>query len=341
MSKLTIRILMALIFLFCSEGARAQSDSITDTVKPYHYNFAEWCREHNVATSLDAGISLSSMGIGLEVKTPVTRWLDIRAGVDWMPKVSLPMSFNLNTYSDGMPTGNFNRVAGLLYDLTGMEVDETVNMKGSGTMVNFKFMADFFPFQANRHWHVTVGFFAGTAKIAKAINTKDEKPTLVALNIYNRAYEYFTDPETVDVPLGGDSYLNPDLVDELKDKFKEYGRMGVHIGDFKNGKPYIMEPAPDGSISAKAFVNHFKPYVGLGYSTDLDKDKRWHFSVDAGVIFWGGDPKVINYDYSNNREINFTKDLTNIRGKVGSYMKIVRALPVYPLLAFRFSYSIL
>lgn len=302
----------------------------------------QWSQTNHVADALDIGLSISSMGIGLEVKTPVTKWVDLRAGLDWLPRFSVPLSFNLNTYSDGLPTGNFNHVASMLYDMTGIYVDETVNMTGKAQMLNFKFMVDVYPVPSNRHWRVTAGFFAGTSKAATAVNTYEEKPTLVGLNIYNRAYEYFTHLESIyDVPLGGGTYMNPELVEKLQSKFEKYGRMGVHIGDFKDGTPYIMEPAPDGSVSAQAFVNHFKPYLGAGYSTDLDQKGKWHLGVDLGVIFWGGAPSVINHDYVTGKDINFTKQLVNIRGKVGDYMNVIKAFPVYPLVAVRISYSIL
>ena len=338
------KVLVLIIILFVSFESSSQTvsnDSLKGVEKLWH-NVSSWCKEKNVATSLDGGVTLGSMGLGLEIKTPLTKWVDLRAGIDWLPTFTVPMTFNLNTYSDGIPTGNFNHVAEMVYEMTGIHIDETVNMKGKGHMLNFKLLFDVFPVPSNRHWHVTAGFFAGTSQIAKAINTYAEKPTLVGLNIYNRGYEYFTHLEDIyDVPLGGGIYMDPEMVEKLQQRFNDYGRMGVHIGDFKDGTPYIMEPAPDGTISAKAFVNHFKPYLGAGYSTDIDREGRWHFGIDLGALFWGGDPDVINHDYRTGKDINFTKDLINIRGKVGSYMKTIRALPIYPVLEVRFSYTIL
>lgn len=305
-------------------------------------NVRRWCEIHDIATSLDAGVSLSDMGIGLEIKTPVTKWVDLRAGVDWFPRFNLMMKFNLNTYADGVPTGNFQNVAQMVYENTGIEMDETVHMHGVGSMVNFKLLADIFPVPSNRHWHITAGFYAGTSRVGRAYNAYDEKPTLVGLNIYNRGYEYFTNLKDIfNVPLGNNTYMDPDLVKKMQEKFRHYGRMGIHIGDFKDGTPYIMEPSPDGTVTAKAFVNHFKPYIGAGYNTDLDKEGKWHFGVDLGMLIWGGAPDVINHDYVTGKDINFTKDLVNIRGKVGDYMKIIKAFPVFPVVALRFSYTIL
>lgn len=353
MKHLISYISLFLIAVFLPLGGKAQDASVSqedisivsvseiftpakDTV-PMLPQSHSWFKRHNIADHLDVGIDIGSMGVGIEVKTPVTRWAQVRAGVVWMPRFTVPMSFNLNTYSDGIPTGNFNRVAQMLYDMTGITLDEKVNMKGKGSMVNFKFLIDVFPFQKNRHWHFTAGFYLGTSKIATAINTYEEKPTLVGLNIYNRGYEYFTNLESIySVP-----YLDPELVEKLQARFRSYGRMGVHIGDFADGKPYIMEPSPDGTVSAKALVNRFKPYIGAGYSTFLDKGRRWNFAVDLGALFWGGEPDVINHDYYTGRDINFTKELHNIRGKVGDYMDIIKALPVYPVLQLSISYSIL
>lgn len=311
-------------------------------VKGFFNKVKDWGVENNVANHLDVGLEIGSMGLGLEVKAPVTKWVNLRAGLDWVPRFQLPLDFNLNTYADGLPTGNFNHVAQLLYDMTGIELDETVNMHGRGSMLNFKFLVDVYPVPENRHWHLTAGFYAGTSEIGYAFNDVGEKPTLVALNIYNKAYQYFTTLESVfDVPLGGGNYMDPNLVRRLQRKFEQYGRMGIHIGDFKDGRPYIMEPAPDGTVSAKAFVNHFKPYLGAGYATDLDASGRWHLGVDLGVLFWGGAPDIINHDYRTGQNINFTKNLVNLRGKVDTYMKAIKAFPVYPVIAVRFSYSIL
>lgn len=305
-------------------------------------NVSSRCEANGIADHLDVGLSLGTMGFGIEVKTPITKWVDLRVGIDWMPRFKFPMNFSLSTFEEGLPTGNFSQVAEMVYNNTGIEMDETVKMHGVGSMVNFKLIADIFPVPSNRHWHISAGFYAGTSQIGKAYNYYEEKPTLVALNLYNRGYEYFTTLEDIfNVPTGGNTYLDPDVVEKIQAKFRAYGRLGMNIGDFKDGTPYIMEPSPEGTITAKAFVNHFKPYLGAGYNTDLDESGRWHLGVDLGVLFWGGAPDIINHDYVNDRDINFTKDLINVRGKVGDYVKVIKSFPVYPVVSVRFSYSIL
>ena len=48
---------------------------------------------------------------------------------------------------------------------------EEVRMIGKPKMLNFKFLVDVFPFQENRHWHFTAGFYLGSSKIGTALTT--------------------------------------------------------------------------------------------------------------------------------------------------------------------------
>lgn len=296
----------------------------------------EWCKANGVADNLDVAFTLGTGGLGLEVATPVTRWTRVRAGVEWMPSFHLPLSFEISSFSEGAVNNDISHIQQMVYDMTGLHIDDNVDMTAKPNILNFKFLVDVFPFQENRHWHFTAGFYAGSATIGKAYNQRNEMPTLVALNLYNRAYEFFTTVEDIyDVPLGGGNYLDPDQVIELQEKFNEYGRVGIHIGDFKDGKPYLMEPSKDGAVRAKARTNPFKPYLGFGYNGALDREKRWNVGVEAGVLLWGGAPQVILHD-----GVNMNKDLVNVRGKVGDYLDFMKAVPVYPLVSFKISYTL-
>lgn len=296
----------------------------------------KWLKDRHVADNLDVAFTVGTGGLGLEVATPVTRWASLRAGVEWMPSFHVPMNFDLTTISDGLPSDNFSEVQQMVYDLTGLEMDDKVKMIGKPSMVNFKLLVDVYPFQNNRHWHFTAGFYVGSHAVASAINDRDEMTTLVGLNIYNRAYDHFMNIKDIfDVSLGGENFMDPDEVEKLQEKFREYGRIGIHIGDFKDGSPYFMEPDSDGAVKAKAFANRFKPYLGFGYSGAIDKEKRWNVGVEAGAWFWGGAPDIILHD-----GVNMTKDLKNVRGRVGDYLRFIKALPVYPCVNFKISYTI-
>lgn len=311
---------------------------VTITAVSAEAQLSKWCKDRHVADNLDVAFTLGTGGLGLEVATPVTKWARLRAGVEWIPSFNVPMNFDLTTFdTDGLPSDNFSEVQKMVYKLTGLDMDDKVRMNSKPDILDFKLLVDVFPFQNNRHWHFTAGFYIGGNVVAKTRNDRSEMPTLVGLNIYNRVYDYFTNltPEEVyDVYLGGSTYLSPDEVRDMQERLRRYGRLGIHVGDFKNGEPYYMEPDSDGSVSAKAFVNKFKPYLGFGYSGAIDAAKRWNVGVEAGVMFWGGAPDIINHD-----GVNMTKDLKNVKGKVGDYLNLVKALPVYPVIDFKISYT--
>lgn len=306
---------------------------------PAEAQLSKWCKDHDVATNLDIAVTVGTGGLGLEVATPVTRWARLRTGVEWVPNIKVPMNFDLTTFgTDGLPSDNFSSVQELVYEMTGLEMDNKVKMISKPNICNFKLLVDVFPFQNNKHWHFTAGFYLGSDVLATSRNDRDEMPTLVGLNVYNRTYKYFTgltESEIYDVYLGADTYMSPEEVRNLQERLRRYGRLGIHIGDYKNGTPYYMEPDSDGSVSAKAFINRFKPYLGFGYSGSLDAEKRWNIGVEAGAMFWGGTPDIITHD-----GVNMTKDLEHVRGKVGDYLKFVKALPVYPMVNLKISYTI-
>jgi hypothetical protein len=292
---------------------------------------SSWFRRNGVCTSLDVAFTVGTTGLGFELSTPVTKWASLRAGMDGIPKFNLPMHFDINTYTDGVVSDNFSKVQEMMYKMTGETIDENVTMNARPNMLNFKLLVDVFPFQNNRHWHFTAGFYLGSSTVGRALNADDETNSLVAMNIYNRFYNRLLHMDPVEDPFFGDIYLTPERYEEMV----SYGWMGIHIGDFKDGTPYYMTPAPNGSVSAKAIANRFKPYLGFGYSGACDRQKRLNVGVEAGVLFWGGAPNVIIHD-----GVNMNKDLINVRGRVGDYLSLMKALVVYPVINFKISYTL-
>jgi len=55
----------------------------------------------------------------------------------------------------------------------------------------------------------------------------------------------------------------------------------IEIGDS------IYQPADLGSIRGSSDFDEIAPYVGIGFGNHLSQDRRWGFSVDAGVAFIG------------------------------------------------------
>lgn len=300
---------------------------------------------YDLFNKIELAANIGTTGLGLEIGTPVTKWARIRTGVDWMRNFSVGMNFGLNSYLDGQVSDKFGKIQELMHDLTGYDMDNKIQMNSKPTITAFRLLVDVYPFQHNRHWHFTAGFFAGSKTVGKSINKMNEMPSLLTLNMYNRLYDEISSPDFVqniiDKPIYGDIYLDPEVAMTLQDKMLPLGRLGVHIGDFKEGNPYgkepgspyMMEPDKDGTVSAKAIVNIFRPYLGFGYEGNLSSDGKWKCSLEAGVKFWGGMPKVVTH------EGIALNDLDNLRGKVKEYMDLMKLMVVFPSIAYRISYT--
>lgn len=331
----------------------------------------------NLFNHLDLGLTVGTTGIGLDVAMPIGDYVKVRAGVSYLPPVSVPMHFDLMSYKpsgSAVSSSTFDKAQALMQELAGFEVNRTVTMHGKPNMLNFKLMADIYPFRNNKHWHFTAGVYFGPKKVAYAVNAMKEMPTLVAVGLYNGIYDYVMNTDFMEEPIYDDYYVDPDVADKLKEKFDSYGRIGIHLGDFvdryvtdadgnKKNEPFLLEPYKDGTVRADAYVNAVRPYLGIGYGGYIDKAKRLNVSFDCGAMFWGGKPSVITYErkvsyetvittdeYGSQsshkvksvtyNEVDLCRDVKDISGKAGDYMKIIKALKVYPVLNFRISYTI-
>ncbi len=347
-----LSIILSASFLMCSASAFADSPDA----------------KNKLFNHMDLGFTLGTPGFGFDIAMPIGDVVKVRTGISYVPPVKVPLHFNLMSYSNGVVTdGNFSKAQELLKSMTGFDVNRNVTVDGKPDMINWKLLVDVYPFRNNKHWHFTAGFYLGNKKIATAVNGLKEAPTLVGVGMYNSLYDFFTgtdewgDPNYLSKPIYNDVYIDPEVGDAMRDKFLGYGRMGVHMGDYvdqfitvtdENGnekqvkKPFMMVPGNDATLRAEAIVNRFRPYVGFGYGSHLGKEKRLYVGFDLGAMFWGGHPKIITYngvkedpndpDYA----VDLTRDVENVRGKVGDYIKFVKALKVYPVLEFRISYAI-
>lgn len=318
--------------------------------------FQYW-KEHNIFQHLDVSLTAGTSGIGLDVASPVGDYVQVRAGYEFMPHFNKTLKFNLTV--GGQPArrydedGNriptkFDTMKEFLYQFTGFDVEDHVDMIGTPTMNNFKFLVDVFPLKNNKHWHVTAGFYWGPSQFARAENSTEAMVSLLSVGLYNSMYDKVENGE----PLFDLSEIVPgvsiDIPQNLADKFLSYGRLGFSLGTFKHdvvdnkgvlhqaGEGYTLEPDEDGMVRVKAKSNAFKPYLGFGYGGRLIKKRDdWKVSFDAGAMFWGGTPDLYTHE-----GINLTKDVENIGGQVGDYVDIFKAFKVYPVLTFRLTKTI-
>ena len=320
-------------------SASAQS-SLRETLDEYH-----------MFNHLDASLTLGTTGIGFDVATPVTDYAQLRVGYAFMPSYHKSMYFGVQVgdkpESKYDENGNrvetkFEKMAGALNQITGYQVEDQVEMIGMPTYNNLKFLVDVFPFQQDKRWHVTAGFFLGPSRIAKAYNATEAMPTLMAVSIYNTmrektlaSYEGGWPYEPI-ISVGAFEISGTETIEALADRFIRYGRMGMHVGDYDDGTPYMMEPGDDGMVRAEVKTNAFKPYLGLGYGGRLLKNNdKFHIAVDLGAMFWGGSPRIITHE-----GVDLTKDVSDISGKVGDYVSLAKTFKVFPVLDVRFVYHI-
>lgn len=308
---------------------------------------------------LDLSLTAGSTGIGFELAMPVNDYLRVRAGGTFMPKFEYPLTFTAHIgegdqmTADGLET-RFERMAGMLEGFVGQPVDDKVDMVGSPCMNQAKVLLDVQPFR-NKHWHFTAGFYAGKSKVANCINKTHEITSLFAINLYNRLYD-----NNGEIALGFS--VPPDLLMQIM----WFGRAGFPTGQYAHdvvyaedvwvhddfldidyiehakgdiihakGDTYMMAPSIENTAYADAFVNKFRPYFGIGYNGPLSRDGRWNLGFDAGAIFWGGAPKLIDH-----AGVDLMYDVYDIGGQVGDYVELARHAKAFPVLELKLSYRL-
>lgn len=286
---------------------------------------------------LDASLTVGSTGLGFDLASPMGEYAQLRAGFSFMPHIHYKMNFEVQVGDDASTSkSKFQTLSGLLKDMTGYQVDNSIDMIGVPTYYNFNLLVDVFPFKNNKHWHFTAGFYLGNSMIGKAYNTTEDMPSLVAVGIYNNMYEKAINKEPfVTINYNGVPFSVPDdpeQQDMLYEKFSEYGRMGVWIGNHvSDGSPYIVEPDENSMVKAEVRVNTFKPYLGFGYGGRLIKgDNRYKISFDCGAMFWGGTPSILTHDGTD-----LAKDVEGVKWKVGDYVRLIKGVKVFPVLNVR------
>lgn len=321
---------------------------------------------YNIFNHLDASLTLGTTGFGVDVSSPVTNWAQLRLGYSYMPRFHYHMNFDVQVgdtwESKYDEDGNrvetrFDKLAGMLENMTGYKVQDEIEMIGRPTYHNLKFLVDVFPFQNDKRWHVTTGFFWGPSKVADAYNVTEAMPSLLAVGIYNKLYDKseisyasVLQAENGEIPyydivpimsIGGFDINSPTEIKEVYSLLHAYGRMAIHVGDRINSdgstSPYMMEPGSDGMVKAQVRVNSFKPYLGVGYGGRILKNNdKFHIAVDLGAVFCGR-PSIYTHDGT---DIANDIQKNTIDGKVGDYVRLIGKFYVFPVIDLRLVYNI-
>ena len=268
---------------------------------------------------MDVALSLGTSGIGFDLGTPLCEWAQLRLGYEFM--IPFTKRFAVPVYV-GDNNEDFYAMQDYMYDLTRYKISKFVDMEGELTMNNLKLLVDFYPLSDNKKLRVTVGFYYGSSQIAKISTDGNAKAALSCISYFNQLYYTVDDDdERLDMGMAGLYWGKYD-----KDIVDTDGTI-IH----SKGESYLMQPDADYTINIPVKTNAIKPYLGVGYEFGLQKKKDdWKLSIDAGAMFWGGTPSMYAPD-----GINITKDITDIPGKKGDYIKKLKMLKVYPVIGVR------
>lgn len=263
--------------------------------------------QKNILSHMDIGVNVGTVGVGIDVAVPVTNYVRIRAGYNYMPRFTIHSNFPIETshgdavkYLEKIKSVDLEKKAaevGIDLNLPefkeykdmsnkfrNVEAKDYVTMNLKPNLSQFKFFVDVIPFKNNRHWSFTAGIFVGSYNIGEACNHDKETLLLEAVTAYNNLY--------IDYLRNGRSLAGHGEVDKLTELFTENGIAGFPLGYFEDGKKAMMIPNKDGTVSTELKVNKVRPYVGIGYNTSLSRNKRWKLNVDAGVLIRCGKPHI-------------------------------------------------
>lgn len=284
------KLFIAICMLTAAAGASAQIDS----------------DDKQLFNHIGAGVSVGTDGIGFNVATTITPYVQARAGMSFLPEIKVnDIDVDLNISNSEVQNANqfirqYNAM-GIGTPISEIDPPSQVKMSSKLNMSDFKLLFDIYPTKTSP-WHLTVGFYAGKSKLMDAWTTNCENE-LQAITDYNAALD-----------------ANATLAQQFG-----LSKIGVAVGD------YLIEP--DGT-QARGYikVNGFKPYVGIGSGRAISNNHRFSFSWDLGCQFWGT-PTI----YVQDKKLD--KD-SNIDGS-GDIIKTISKITVYPTLSFRFNGRIL
>lgn len=147
--------------------------------------------DRNCFNHLAVGVSVGTTGIGIDVATPICNYVQVRAGVDFVPNIKFDTDLDIDAPS-----------------VAGYDIPNEIEVEGKVGFTNGKLLFDVYPFKKSS-WHITAGAYFGSSKIIKAYNKQDG--LLRDLANYNNDVEAGLLPgmEKVGVELG-DYLLEPD-----------------------------------------------------------------------------------------------------------------------------------
>ena len=203
--------------------------------------------DKNILNHLDISFTAGSTGLGFDLAMPIGKYVQVRTGATFMPHFEKKATFGIEVSKDGEKMTEaekqtrFEKMATLLEGFTGIKAEDHVTMIGTPHMNHWKFMVDVFPFQKSKFWknlHFTAGFFLGNSQIGTAVNSAEDVPSLLAVNMYNRMRDNILALEPlISVAVQGKEFsmgIPEELAQSFIGKLEEYGTMGMGVGYYSH-----------------------------------------------------------------------------------------------------------
>ena len=311
---------------------------------------------------MDLGVNVSSTGIGADISMPAGEYVRLRTGFTYMPRFTFSSNFKVDFTGD-VSEDKLRRMKDMMSYITGEPMQDNIDIQMRPCWSQFKFLVDIMPFKNNKHWNVTLGFYAGPSTIGEALNDPSGNTTLVGVNMYNSMYIKACKGEPMFRYEDSNGKYHSFDIEGLADRLTETRMMGAPLGTFADGSKAVMVPDRNNQVTAEMTISKFRPYLGVGYTTALSRDHRFNMAIDAGVMFMGGSPHVYvdnvyrvnsdddydmiywddeSFDWKNKtpERIDLTRDVTDIPGKVGDMVGTVKKFKCWPVLSITFTHRL-
>lgn len=201
-----------------------------------------------------ANLAVGTEGISIGVATPITNYVEVGLGINFMPGIKPSGNVNINSdAATGVPRTD---AAGNYLDANGnvttnpLEVAtkdfqlHQIKIKGNMARTTLDFKVSAYPFGTRNDFFVVAGFSFGSKKIAKLEGHSDDVKDI---------YEW-----------------SPAYDEEITAKVDKYN---IHIDR-------------QGNVNGDIRVKAFRPYLGLGYGRLVPKN-RFGFRAELGLQFMG------------------------------------------------------
>ena len=126
--------------------------------------FTQRLKDLDIFNHLGLGVGVGTTGIIVEAGTTITPWVQLRAGVNIMPKFKIKTSLDLEEYG----------VSDFDYGYYPRPDIREIDVEGKLTNTLGHVVFDVFPFGKKSSFHVSVGGYFGGNKIITAYNTNGQ-----------------------------------------------------------------------------------------------------------------------------------------------------------------------